>query len=103
MLGDRTSSSTRRSSATSPLLVRDDARNAKRCSGTTKPPYTLALLAALFRERGHQVRLVDLTATQQSVDQLLARLDGEGFQPESDRLSEYHADACRPMLRRCRR
>ena len=31
--------------------------------GTTKPPYTLALAAALFRERGWSVRLDDLTAT----------------------------------------
>ena len=36
--------------------------------GTTKPPYTLALAAALFRERGCDVRLVDLTATRQSVE-----------------------------------
>ena len=49
--------------------------------GTTKPPYTLALAAALLRERGCDVRLVDLTATQQTVDQLMARLDGEGFTP----------------------
>ena len=30
--------------------------------GTTKPPYTLALLAALLRDAGCEVRLVDLTA-----------------------------------------
>jgi radical SAM superfamily enzyme YgiQ (UPF0313 family) len=49
--------------------------------GTTKPPYTLALLAALLRARGQDVRLVDLTATRQSVDDLVARLDAEGFAP----------------------
>jgi len=49
--------------------------------GTTKPPYTLALAAALLRDRGCQVRLADLTATGESVDQLAARLDGEGFHP----------------------
>ncbi|MEO7192890.1 MAG: radical SAM protein [Vicinamibacterales bacterium] len=49
--------------------------------GTTKPPYTLALGAALLRDRGCEVRLVDLTATQQSVASLIARLDGEGFHP----------------------
>jgi len=49
--------------------------------GTTKPPYTLALAAALLRDRGCQVRLADLTATGESVDQLAARLDGEGFRP----------------------
>ena len=38
--------------------------------GTTKPPYTLAVMAALLRDRGHDVRLVDLTATARSVDDL---------------------------------
>jgi len=49
--------------------------------GTTKPPYTLALAAALFRQAGCDVRLVDLTATAQSVADLIARLDAEHFQP----------------------
>ena len=49
--------------------------------GTTKPPYTLALAAALFRNRGCEVRLADLTASGESVDDLIARLDGEGFRP----------------------
>ena len=49
--------------------------------GTTKPPYTLALSAALLRDRGFEVRLVDLTATARSVDDLIARLDAEGFVP----------------------
>ena len=49
--------------------------------GTTKPPYTLALAAAVFREQGHDVRLVDLTASATSVDDLIARLDREGFHP----------------------
>ena len=49
--------------------------------GTTKPPYTLALLAALLRDRGQNVRLVDLTATRQSVHDLIARLDAEAFVP----------------------
>lgn len=49
--------------------------------GTTKPPYTLALGAALLRERGSDVRLVDLTAANQTVDQLIARLDAEQFVP----------------------
>ena len=49
--------------------------------GTTKPPLTLALAAAMFRDRGQDVRLVDLTATQQSVDDLIARLDAEAFRP----------------------
>jgi anaerobic magnesium-protoporphyrin IX monomethyl ester cyclase len=49
--------------------------------GTTKPPFTLALLAALLRDRGHTVRLVDLTATRVSVDQLIQMLDADGFAP----------------------
>ena len=49
--------------------------------GTTKPPYTLALVAAMLRERGHEVRLVDLTATSQTVAELITRLDAERFQP----------------------
>ncbi len=49
--------------------------------GTTKPPYTLALAAALLRDRGCEVRLVDLTATRTSVDDLRARLDREQFRP----------------------
>ena len=49
--------------------------------GTTKPPYTLALLAALLKARGQQVCLVDLTASRQSVGDLIARLDREKFAP----------------------
>jgi radical SAM superfamily enzyme YgiQ (UPF0313 family) len=49
--------------------------------GTTKPPYTLALVAAMLRERGCEVRLADLTATRQSIADLTARLDKEGFHP----------------------
>src|SRR5512140_610317 len=49
--------------------------------GTTKPPYTLALVAAMLRDRGCDVRLADLTATAQSVADLIARLDRERFQP----------------------
>src|SRR5262245_32529192 len=49
--------------------------------GTTKPPYTLALVAALLRERGSDVRLVDLTATQTSIDELIVKLDSEQFHP----------------------
>ena len=49
--------------------------------GTTKPPLTLALGAALLRDRKCDVRLADLTATQQSVEDLMARLDREGFRP----------------------
>src|SRR5438477_1242288 len=49
--------------------------------GTTKPPYTLALVAAMLRDRGCDVRLADLTATAQTVEDLIARLDRENFAP----------------------
>ncbi len=49
--------------------------------GTTKPPYTLALAAALLRQAGCDVRLADLTATGRSVDALIAELEAERFQP----------------------
>ena len=47
--------------------------------GTTKPPYTLALVAAMLRERGTDLRLADLTGTGQSVEDLIAKLDQESF------------------------
>lgn len=49
--------------------------------GTTKPPYTLALLASLFRDAGLDVRLVDLTASGQSVEQLIVQLARDDFRP----------------------
>jgi anaerobic magnesium-protoporphyrin IX monomethyl ester cyclase len=42
--------------------------------GTTKPPYTLALLASLLRDAGCEVRLIDATAERLSVEQIIARL-----------------------------
>jgi radical SAM superfamily enzyme YgiQ (UPF0313 family) len=49
--------------------------------GTTKPPYTLALLAALLRAAGMNVRLADLTAERLEVADLIVRLDREAFAP----------------------
>ena len=49
--------------------------------GTVKPPYTLALLAAIFREAGLDVRLVDATIDRLSVDQVIAQLDAAAFEP----------------------
>jgi radical SAM superfamily enzyme YgiQ (UPF0313 family) len=49
--------------------------------GTTKPPYTLALLGALLRDAGHDVRLIDATAEQLSTEAAIARLEREGFTP----------------------
>ena len=49
--------------------------------GTTKPPYTLALLAALLRQRGLDFRLVDQTAERLSTEALIGRLRQDGFHP----------------------
>ncbi len=49
--------------------------------GTTKPPYTLALLASLLRDAGCEIRLVDLTAEHCDAENLIARLDRESFHP----------------------
>ena len=49
--------------------------------GTTKPPYTLAVLASLLRESGKEVRLLDATASKLAMDDVIARLDAEGFRP----------------------
>jgi radical SAM superfamily enzyme YgiQ (UPF0313 family) len=49
--------------------------------GTTKPPYTLALIAALLRAQGCEIRLVDLTADRKTAGDLVAQLDAEGFKP----------------------
>jgi radical SAM superfamily enzyme YgiQ (UPF0313 family) len=49
--------------------------------GTTKPPYTLALLATLLKEVGCESRLVDATADRLSIDEVIERLDREAFVP----------------------
>ena len=49
--------------------------------GTTKPPYTLALMGALLRNAGCRVRLIDATAERLSTEEVIARLEGEGFRP----------------------
>ncbi len=49
--------------------------------GTTKPPYTLAVLASLLRAAGRDVRLIDATASRLTIDQVITRLEAEGFVP----------------------
>jgi len=49
--------------------------------GTTKPPYSLALLATLLRDAGCDVRLIDATATRLSTGDVVARLERENFAP----------------------
>ena len=50
--------------------------------GTTKPPYSLVLAAALLRARQVPIRLADLTAEQRSAAALAAELRDAGFHPE---------------------
>jgi len=49
--------------------------------GTTKPPYTLAVLASLLRSRGFHVRVIDQTALDLDTDQVIAQLQADGFSP----------------------
>ena len=49
--------------------------------GTTKPPYTLALIAELLRQEGCDVRLVDATAERLSIEQVIERVAAESFTP----------------------
>ena len=49
--------------------------------GTTKPPYTLALMATLLRETGCDIRLIDATAERLTTTDIIARLDATNFVP----------------------
>ncbi|PYR94859.1 MAG: hypothetical protein DMF84_02350 [Acidobacteria bacterium] len=49
--------------------------------GTTKPPYTLAVLASLLRNAGCEVVLADLTSERRTVDDLIGQLDRAAFHP----------------------
>jgi len=49
--------------------------------GTTKPPYSLVVLAALMREQKIDLRLMDLTAEALPTEAAIARLDDEAFGP----------------------
>jgi radical SAM superfamily enzyme YgiQ (UPF0313 family) len=49
--------------------------------GTTKPPYSLALIATLLRQAGCEVRLIDATAQRLGTGDIIASLDQEGFAP----------------------
>lgn len=49
--------------------------------GTTKPPYSLAVLAALLRQRRMQFRLIDETGERISTETVIERLDRDGFAP----------------------
>lgn len=49
--------------------------------GTTKPPYSLAVIASLLRNRGLAIRLIDQTASQLDTETVIARLRAESFAP----------------------
>jgi anaerobic magnesium-protoporphyrin IX monomethyl ester cyclase len=49
--------------------------------GTTKPPYTLALVASLLRDRGIAVRVVDQIAEAMTTEALIDKLRAEDFAP----------------------
>jgi anaerobic magnesium-protoporphyrin IX monomethyl ester cyclase len=49
--------------------------------GTTKPPYSLVVIASLFRQHGIDFRVVDQTAERLSPESVIERLDAEGFRP----------------------
>lgn len=49
--------------------------------GTTKPPYTLVVIAALLRARGIACRVIDQTASNIPTAEVIATLDREGFRP----------------------
>ena len=63
--------------------------------GTTKPPYSLLVCAALFRERSLPFRLIDQTAAKLSTPAADRAARRRGLPPRADRLPEHDADARR--------
>ena len=49
--------------------------------GTTKPPYSLAVLAALLRQQKRAFRLIDQTGERITTETVIERLDRESFEP----------------------
>jgi anaerobic magnesium-protoporphyrin IX monomethyl ester cyclase len=49
--------------------------------GTTKPPYSLVVIASLLRARQVDFRVIDQTAERLSTEAVIERLDREGFRP----------------------
>jgi radical SAM superfamily enzyme YgiQ (UPF0313 family) len=49
--------------------------------GTTKPPYSLVVIASLLRQRGAEFRLIDQTAESLPTSTLIDRLERESFRP----------------------
>lgn len=49
--------------------------------GTTKPPYSLVVAAALLRREGVNLRLIDQTGERLDTTSVIRRLESEGFRP----------------------
>jgi radical SAM superfamily enzyme YgiQ (UPF0313 family) len=49
--------------------------------GTTKPPYSLVVIASLLRARQIDFRVIDQTAERISTESVIERLDAEAFRP----------------------
>jgi radical SAM superfamily enzyme YgiQ (UPF0313 family) len=49
--------------------------------GTTKPPYSLIVIASLFRRLGIDFRVIDQTAERLPTESVIERLDAERFKP----------------------
>ncbi len=49
--------------------------------GTTKPPYSLIVIASLFRQLGIDFRVIDQTAERSTTESVIERLDAESFTP----------------------
>ena len=66
--------------------------------GTTKPPYSLALIASLLRDAGCDVRLIDMTAERLTVHRSW-RPRARVVQPNVDSLPQHDANARRRRRR----
>lgn len=49
--------------------------------GTTKPPYTLVVLASLLRAKQFDIRVIDQTASDLTTEDVIAQLEREQFKP----------------------
>ncbi len=49
--------------------------------GTTKPPYSLAVIASLLRQQGREFRLIDQTGERLATSAVIERLERERFEP----------------------
>lgn len=50
--------------------------------GTVKPPLTLAILAALLRNNGHEIRLIDATISELGIEAVIKLAEESAFRPD---------------------